>query len=332
MTAPRQNAPLAGRRILVTGGSGFIGSHVVRALRVRGAEVVVADLVRYPDGDVDSIQIDLRAPGAAERVVQPGVNTIVHLAAATSVLRSVDRPAETFTANVSVTSALLEQARRCQVDTFVFASTNAVVGPARYFPIHERTPLAPLTPYGATKAAAEMLLSAYNAMYGVRGSWLRLTNVYGPGMGHKDSVIPRLLKAAQAGVGFNIYGDGSQLRDYVFVGDVADAMRRAVEDPRWSGPVVIGSAVSTSVLDLAAMVREVTGVDLPLRHVAAKPGEMPKVQVDVSHAQTLGWRPETSLSNGLARVWKSWPAARHQPVSVSASVSASASASASVLR
>jgi UDP-glucose 4-epimerase len=164
-----------------------------------------------------------------------------------------------------------------------------------------------------------MLLSAYGAMYGLRCSWLRLTNVYGPGMGHKDSVIPRLLKAAQAGGGFNVYGDGSQLRDYVFVADVADAMRRAVEDRRWEGPVVIGSAVSTSVLDVAAMVREVTGVDLPLRHVAAKPGEMPRVQVDVSHAQTLGWRPETALPSGLTRVWKSWPAAPRHHVAAPAS-------------
>jgi UDP-glucose 4-epimerase len=307
-------APLTGRRIVVTGGSGFIGSHVVRGLRAAGAEVLVADLVRHPDGDVKSVLVDLRAPGAVEQVVQPGVDTIVHLAAATSVLRSVDRPAETFTNNVTVTAALLEQARRCGVGTFVFSSTNAVVGPARHFPIHERTPLAPLTPYGATKAAAEMLLSTYNAIYGVRSTWLRLTNVYGPGMGHKDSVIPRLLKAARAGDTFEVYGDGGQLRDYVFVADVAAAVRRAVTDERWNGPVVIGSGVSTSVLDLAGMVREVSGVDLELRHVPAKGGEMPKVVVDAGHARSLGWEPATSLFDGLKRVWATWPASRPQGV------------------
>ncbi|MDQ1391763.1 MAG: UDP-glucose 4-epimerase, partial [Acidimicrobiaceae bacterium] len=184
------------------------------------------------------------------------------------------------------------------------------------FPIHERTPLAPLTPYGATKAAAEMLLSTYNAMYGVRSTWLRLTNVYGPGMGHKDSVIPRLLKAARAGGTFDVYGDGGQLRDYVFVADVAAAVRLAVADERWSGPVVIGAGVSTSVLDLAGMVREVSGVDLALRHVPAKAGEMPKVVVDPGHAHSLGWQPETLLFDGLKRVWATWPAGRPQPVSV----------------
>ncbi|MDQ6616039.1 MAG: NAD-dependent epimerase/dehydratase family protein [Actinomycetota bacterium] len=311
-------APLAGRRIVVTGGSGFIGSHVVRALRSDGADVVVADLLPSPDADVTVVQVDLRAPGAVAHVVQPGVDTIVHLAAATSVLRSIDRPAETVATNVSVTAELLEHGRQCGVTTFVFASTNAVVGPARHFPIHEGTPLAPLTPYGATKAAAEMLLSTYNAVYAVRSSWLRLTNVYGPGMGHKDSVIPRLLKAAGAGATFEVYGDGDQLRDYVYVSDVVSAVRLAVADGRWAGPVVIGSGVSTSVLDLAGMVREVTGVDLPLRHVPAKPGEMPKVSVDVGHARSLGWQPVTLLPEGLKQVWKAWPGGRHVAAPVSA--------------
>jgi UDP-glucose 4-epimerase len=217
---------------------------------------------------------------------------------------------------VTVTAALLEQARRCGVGTFVFSSTNAVVGPARHFPIHEGTPLAPLTPYGATKAAAEMLLSTYNAIYGVRSAWLRLTNVYGPGMGHKDSVIPRLIKAARTGATFAVYGDGRQLRDYVYVADVVAAMRRAVADEHWNGPVVIGSGQSTSVIDLAAMVREVTGIDLGLRHVAAKAGEMPKVEVDVSHAKGLGWRPQTPLLEGLTNVWETWDVGAKGPAPV----------------
>ncbi|HEX3426877.1 MAG TPA: NAD-dependent epimerase/dehydratase family protein [Acidimicrobiales bacterium] len=304
MTAKRKG--FSGARVLVTGGAGFIGSHVVRSLHADGAEVVVADLKPYRCEDVEAFQVDLRDPGVVAQVVQRGFDGIVHLAASTSVLASVDRPAETFANNVIVTGDLLEQARRCGVGTFVFASTNAVVGPARHFPIHEHTPLAPLTPYGATKAAAEMIMSSYNAMYGVRCVPLRLTNVYGPGMGHKDSVVPRLLKAARAGTTFNVYGDGEQVRDYVYVADVVAAISAALGDARWSGPVVIGAGVATSVLDLAAMVREVTGVDLPLRHVAAKPGEMPKVVVDVSHAATLGWRPATQLPEGLRPVWASW--------------------------
>jgi UDP-glucose 4-epimerase len=135
-------------------------------------------------------------------------------------------------------------------------------------------------------------------------------------MGHKDSVIPRLVKAARAGHTFHVYGDGSQVRDYVYVTDVVAAVRRALVDERWRGPVVIGSGLSTSVLDVAAMVREVSGVDLPLHHVAPKVGEMAKVVVDPSHARVLGWRPTTSLYEGLQRVWQTWGAGSLRPVTV----------------
>jgi len=307
---PTPTAPFAGRRVVVTGGAGFIGSHVVRSLRSGGAQVIVADMKPNRGGDPSYCEVDLRFPGTIEQVVRPGVDTIVHLAASTSVLASVGRPAETVENNVGVTAALAEQARQSGVENVVFASTNAVVGQARHFPIHEGSPLAPLTPYGATKAAGEMILSTYNAIYGVRCASLRFTNVYGPGMGHKDSVVPRLVKAARAGSTFNVYGDGLQVRDYVNVADVVAAIRLAVLDARWEGPVVIGSGVSTSVLDLAAMVREVSGVDLSLRHVAPKPGEMPKVVVDVSHARALGWRPAVQLPEGLRPVWDLWDGAR----------------------
>ncbi len=295
-------------RILVTGGSGFIGRHLVRALHGAGADVMVADLTRHPDTAVPTIDLDLRLPGSVERALEPGIDAVVHLAAATSVLRSVDQPAETFDTNVSVTAALLERARQCGVGSFVFASTNAVVGGARHFPINEATGLAPLTPYGATKAAAEMLLSAYQAAYGIRATWLRFTNVYGPDMSQKDSIVARLMKATVSGTTFEVYGDGSQIRDYLYVDDAVAAIRLALGSARVHGPVVVGSERSTSVLELVAAVRQTTGVDLTVRHGPAKAGEMAKVVVDASHARSLGWRPAASLEEGLTRAWDRWPA------------------------
>ncbi len=172
--------------------------------------------------------------------------------------------------------------------------------------ITEDLPLGPLTPYGATKAAGEMLMSAYTASYGVRGAVLRLTNVYGPGMQAKDSIVARLMRAIRLGKTFEIYGDGTQVRDYVHSHDVSAAMRRALSSAVWSGPMVIGSGRSLSVLEVVDAVRKVTGADIDVRHGPARAGEMPAVIVDPSRAHAAGWSPSFTFEEGLAGVWEEW--------------------------
>jgi len=297
VTEAPDGAPL---RVVVTGGGGFIGGHVVRALRDRGHVVTVAD--RTPPADeAAAIVGDLTNAAVQEATVAAGADAVVHLAAQTSVLGSVARPALVHRTNVEATAGLLERARLDGVRCFVLASTNAVVGPVEGR-ISEALPLRPLTPYGATKAAAEMLLSGYAGSYGLRAPALRLTNVYGPGMHHKDSFVPRLLRAAALGEGIEVYGDGEQRRDLVHVSDVARAFASAVEG--WpSGPVIVGSGRSHTVNDLVRAAREVTGRPIPTRCVPAKPGEMPAVEVDLARARALGYVPTTGLGEGLATVW-----------------------------
>jgi UDP-glucose 4-epimerase len=184
----------------------------------------------------------------------------------------------------------------------VLASTNAVVG-AYGGTFTEQVPLRPLTPYGATKAAAEMLVSGYGGAYGLRTPVLRLTNVYGPGMRAKDSFVPRMLKAAARDEGVQVYGDGLQRRDLVHVHDVARAFAMAVE-PTWpSGPTIVGSGTSVTVLDMLEAARAATGRSIPADHVPAKHGEMPAVVVDVSRARSLGWEASVSLTEGMATAW-----------------------------
>src|SRR5207237_3198228 len=142
-------------------------------------------------------------------------------------------PGGTFDTNVAGTHALLEAARAAGVQSLAFASTNAVTGPMEAPAIVETAVLKPLTPYGATKAAGEMLMSAYTASYGVRCVCLRLTNVYGPGMQAKDSIVARLMRAIRLEREFEIYGDGRQVRDYVHVSDVSDAVRRGRSNQDW---------------------------------------------------------------------------------------------------
>lgn len=286
----------------MTGGAGFIGSATVNALLARGDEVVVID-------QRAAAPADLCDEGAIEAAVTTDVEAVVHLAARTSVLGTVADPLGTFRVNVEATSRLAEQCRRRGVPRLVFASTNAVVGAgiADGALIDERTTLVPLTPYGATKAAAEAVLSAYRHSYGLQTTVLRLTNVYGPGMlaAAKDTAVARLLRAALSGDVFDVYGVGDQVRDYVFIDDVVDALLAAVDGRISPVLVTYGSGTSVSVLELARMVRSVTGAALPLRHVPVREGEMAGVRVDIGLARSLGLVPRVALGEGLAHTWES---------------------------
>ena len=290
-------------RVLVTGGAGFIGRRVVAALLAEGAEVTVADLNTYT-GD-DSVRVvtgDLVEPGVADQAVAPGTDTIIHLAARTSVLESLQDPEAYYRNNVALTAGLLELARQRGVRTFLFASTNAVVGNVGQALITEQAPLRPLTPYGATKAASEMLTSSYSSAYGVRGVSLRFSNVYGPGMEHKDSFIPRLMKAARDRTGVKVRGDGSMIRDVIQVDDVISGMFAAWRSTH-SGPVILGSGQSVTVNEMVATARRVTGVDIPAENVPIQQGEMPAVKLDISVSRSLGYSPAYDLEKGMATVW-----------------------------
>jgi UDP-glucose 4-epimerase len=292
---------LGGARILVTGGSGFIGSSVVAMLRTAGADVRIVDR-RPTNRHVPALMGDLRDPRVVTEAVTPDLDGIVHLAARTSVLKSVEQPHETTADNVGVTAALLERARTVGVRRFFLASTNAVTGNVGNRTITEGLPLRPLTPYGSTKAACEMLLSGYGASYGMQTCSLRLTNVYGAGMAGKDSFVPRLMRAALSGEYVQVYGDGSQRRDLVHVSDVCRALTLAWAEGA-EGPMIVGSGTSVSVLDLIAAAREATGRELPVKHVEAKPGEMPAVIVSIDRARSIGYEPQVDLIDGLGRVW-----------------------------
>jgi UDP-glucose 4-epimerase len=301
---------LNGRRVLVTGGSGFIGRHVVAELVASGCVVRVIDLQPHPDPAIDIVLGDIADPDAVTRAFDGGMDSIVHLAAVTSVLKSIEEPVRTFNTNVIGTNAILEGGKAAGVTSLAFASTNAVTGPMTEPKISESQVLNPLTPYGATKAADEMLMSAFTAVYGMRCAPIRLTNVYGPGMQAKDSIIARLMRCIRLGTEFEVYGDGSQIRDYVHVQDVMQAMKLALTNDAWTGPMVIGSGESLSVLEVIEAVKRVSGHDIAFRHGPAKEGEMPAVVVDPARAHAAGWSPRyPMLADGLPGVWEEWSTA-----------------------
>jgi UDP-glucose 4-epimerase len=291
-------------RVLVTGGAGFIGRRLVRALLAQGHEVTVADLRAFPDPAVRSVVGDLCDPDGPARAVRPGTDVIIHLAAVTSVLASVADPVSTHRLNLDATARLLELARENEVGTFLFASTNAVVGGGSAVGevITERAVLRPLTPYGATKAAAEMLIGSYASCYGITGTSLRFSNVYGPGMAEKDSFIPRLMRAARDGEGVQVRGDGTMLRDVVHVDDIVQGLLAAWQGGH-NGPLILGSGQSVSVSEMVATARRVTGEAIPAEQVPIQKGEMPAIVLDISAAKALGYQPGYDLESGMATVW-----------------------------
>jgi UDP-glucose 4-epimerase len=294
-------------RAIVTGGAGFIGSHVVDALLARGDEVhVLDDLSKGKRENVPAPAelhvADIRGPDEVFDAVRPAA--VFHLAAQADVRISVARPDLDADVNVLGTIRILEAARRHGAQV-VFASSGGAAYGECAGPASESAPLRPLAPYGTSKLCGEEYLSTWNRLYGARHVSLRLGNVYGPRQEpHGEAgVVAIFMGLLQAGGTPTIFGDGSQTRDYVHVGDVARAMLLAME--RSGGIYNIGTGVETSVVELyGAIATAAGGAHGPPAFAEARLGELQRSVLDPGLAdRELGWRPERSLAEGLADTW-----------------------------
>lgn len=295
-------------RTLVTGGAGFIGSHVVDALLARGDDVHVVD--NFATGKREHVpaaatlhERDVREPlDALFDAVRP--QAVFHLAAQADVRVSVERPDFDAEVNVIGTIRVLEGARRCDARV-VFASTGGAIYGECARPAREDDPRLPLAPYGASKLAGEEYLAAYNRLYGTGHVALRLGNVFGPRQDpHGEAgVVAIFLRRLARGETCRIYGDGTQTRDYVYVGDVVRAGLAATG--RDGGVFNVGTGRETSVLDLYAACLVVARSQSPAELAPARLGELQRSVLDVSlAARELGWRPETTLEDGLRATWE----------------------------
>jgi len=296
-------------RAVVTGGAGFIGSHVVDALVARGDEVHVVD--NFATGRRENLNAaatlhehDIRQPLAAIfDELKPEV--VVHLAAQADVGTSVLQPVLDAEVNVLGTLSVLEAARPHGAQV-VFSSTGGAIYGECERPAPEEHPRQPLSPYGTAKLAAEEYLATWNRLHGTSHVTLRFANVYGPRQLAKleGGVVAIFTDRLRAGEGVTIFGDGEQTRDFVFVGDVVAAVLAAIG--RDGNTFNVGTGTETSVNALFEAFRRVAGADGEPEYAAARPGEILRSVLDVSLAEReLGWRPQVSLEQGLTATWES---------------------------
>jgi UDP-glucose 4-epimerase len=308
-------------RCLVTGGAGFIGSNLVDALLARGDEVTVVDdlstgrrvnLEGALTAGAELVELDIRDGEALSRLAgdkQP--ETVFHLAAQIDVRKSLADPAFDAAVNVGGTANVLEAARAADCGRVVFISTGGAIygeGEGQQLPLPEEAPIAPLAAYGQSKYAAEGYLALYERLYGLSGVSLRLGNVYGPRQDPlgEAGVIAIFCGALKEGRRPTIFGDGTQTRDYIYVGDVVAAALAAAAS-EVTGPINVGTGRETSVLDLVEVLRELSeGKEFDPEFAPPRTGEVQRITLDAGRAEReLGWRAEVDLNEGLRRTLNS---------------------------
>lgn len=299
-------------RVLVTGGAGFIGSHLCERLLAEGHEPRVLDNLstgkraNLPSGKIDFIEGDIRNRDQVNSAVA-GCDAIVHLAAVASVQATIDDPVGTHGANFVGTLNLLEAARQSRVRRFLYASSAAVYGDSAALPVGEDEVLRPLSPYAADKLAGEHYLFFYARKHDLAATAFRFFNIYGPRQDPSSpysGVISIFVDRAKMGEPVTLYGDGEQTRDFVYVADLAGILCRALSQPALNGQAVnVGRGTECSLLALLQELQRLYGRSIERRHEPARVGDIRRSCADVTKLRRfLGDVPKTALGTGLERL------------------------------
>ena len=313
-------------RFLVTGGAGFIGSHIVRRLVREGAEVRVVDdlstgLLARLEGvrhSIQYVQADLADDQVADDLAA-GVDYVLHQAAVPSVQRSVSDPLGTNRANVTATLNLLESCRKAGVRRFVYAASSSAYGDTEVLPKIEEMPPNPLSPYALQKLVGERYCKLYCDLYGLETVSLRYFNVFGPDQDpHSEysAVIPKFISKLLVKELIVVYGDGEQTRDFTYVDNVVEANLLAVQATKASGKVLnVGCGERISLNRLITLLEEFVGVKAKVTYGASKPGDVHHSLADISLARRLlGYEPKIMVREGLRRTLEAFAKSDQQSV------------------
>lgn len=305
---------------LITGGAGFIGSHLCERMVRRGDRVTVMDdFNAYYDpaikranlaairDDIEIIEVDIRDAVQVERVFAAGkFEQVVHLAARAGVRPSIKDPKLYFTTNIAGTFNLLEACRYHGVKRFTFASSSSVYGLNTKLPFSESDAIVrTISPYAATKLAGEQICSNYASLFGIRCQCLRFFTVYGPRQ-RPDLAIAKFTQRILADQAIEQFGDGATARDYTYIDDIIDGVIAATNYDRTDFEIFnLGGAQTTTLHELIRIIEETVGKQATIQHLPPHPGDVPHTYADVSKAaQCFGYRPKVSLREGIARYFR----------------------------